>query len=73
MSDNATDKMLKWVGKVLPGLAPEQTVSGARIHVNSSGTTSVSDHDALVKIALARFAEMRERATEHDDKTVAQP
>jgi hypothetical protein len=58
VSDNATDKMLKWVGKVLPGLAPEQTVSGARIHVNSSGTTSV-DPGALSEIARRRFREMR--------------
>lgn len=61
MADDAADKMLKWVGKVLPGLAPEQTVSGARIHVNSSGTTSV-DPSALSEIARRRFREMRPAA-----------
>ena len=72
MSDIARFKTPTWVGKVLPGLAPERTRSGVRIDVNSSGTTSISDHDALVKIALERFSEMRECPTKPDDKTLAQ-
>ena len=58
MADDTAEKMLKWVGKVMPGLRPEETASGARIHVNSSGTTSV-DPSALSEIARKRFREMR--------------
>ncbi len=71
MTDDTRFKTPNWVGKVLPGLAPERTRSGVPIDVNSSGTTSISDHDALVKIALERFAGMRER-TDSDDKAAAQ-
>jgi len=59
--DNGWRKLAE---KVVPGLVPERTRSGVRIDVNSSGTTSVADHGALVKIALERFAEMREPSAE---------
>jgi hypothetical protein len=56
-----------WVERLSPaGLRPERTTSGAKISVNSSGTTSV-DHDALSGIALRRFQELRP-ATEQAKK-----
>ncbi len=58
MTDKSAVKTRSWAWNLVPGLAPEQTVSGARIHVNSSGTTSV-DPSALSEIARRRFREMR--------------
>lgn len=62
MADRSAVKTRSWVWNLVPGLAPQQTVSGARIHVNSSGTTSV-DPGALSEIARRRFREMRSTDT----------
>jgi hypothetical protein len=58
MTDETAKRIRQWAEKALLGYAPERTDSGARIHVNSSGTTSV-DPSALSEIARRRFREMR--------------
>jgi hypothetical protein len=65
--DHTARKALNWAERLMPGLAPEQSASGARIHVNSSGTTSV-DPSALSEIARRRFSELQPRPDEDDEQ-----
>ena len=68
MTDEAPKKARHLAEKLLLGYAPERTVSGARISVNSSGTTSV-DASALSEIARRRFREMRPAAARQVKQT----